>query len=104
MTVGNNTVKTDLVKVGCLELKHLVDTVAVDPVTSITDLLGSTVLATESSLDDLLSVLLEEFESLEVSTCRDLDQLCEPVSDLCFGESLVRCQLDPINMFIRIIP
>ena len=88
VAICDDTVKTDLVEVGGLELEHLVDTVAADRVTCLGDLLGCTVLATESTGDDLLCVLLEELESLEVGTCGDLDQLSESVADLAFGKCL----------------
>lgn len=87
MTVGNDSVKTNLVKVGGLKLQHLVDTVTVDLVGSIADLLGSTITATEASRDELLTVLVEQVEGVKVGTGGDLDQLCEAVADLSIGES-----------------
>lgn len=88
MAVSDDTVKTDFVKVGCLKLQHFVDAVTVDLVTCISDFLRSAVLATETGSNDLLGVLLEKLESFKVSTCGDLDQLCESVSDLGFRQSL----------------
>lgn len=86
MTVGNDTVETNLVKVRGLELKHLVDTSSVDLVGRILDLLLSTVGVAESSVDELLGVLVEKIECGQVSAGRDLDQLCETVPDLRSGK------------------
>ena len=87
MTVGNDTVKTNLVEVGCLELEHLVNTSPVDLVGCLLDLLLSTVGVAESGVDELLGVLVEKVKCGQVSTAGDLDQLCETVSDLRSGKS-----------------
>jgi hypothetical protein len=86
VTVGNDTVKTNLVEVGCLELQHLVDTSPVDLVGCVLDLLLSTIGVAESSVNKLLSVLVEEVECGQVGTAGDLDQLCETVPDLRSGQ------------------
>jgi len=86
VTVGNDSVKTNFVKVGGLKLQHLVDTAAVDLVGSVANLLGSTLTATESGFNELLTVLVEQVEGVEVGTGRDLDQLCETVADLGIGK------------------
>jgi hypothetical protein len=86
VTVGNDSVKTDLVEVGGLELQHLVNTTTVDLVGSIANLLGSTLTATETGLNELLAVLVEQVEGVEVGTGGDLDQLCETVADLGIGK------------------
>lgn len=86
MTVGNDTVKTNLVEVRCLELEHLVDTSPVDLVGCLLDLLLSTVGVAESGVDELLGVLVEKVKCGQVSTAGDLDQLCETVPDLRSGE------------------
>lgn len=86
VTVGNDTVETNLVEVGCLELQHLVDTSPVDLVGCFLDLLLSTIGVTESGLDELLGILVEKVECGQVSTAGDLDQLCETVPDLRSGK------------------
>jgi len=86
VTVGNDTVKANLVEVGCLELQHLVDTSPVDLVGCVLDLLLSTVGVTESGVNELFGVLVEKVECGQVSTARDLNQLCETVPDLRSGE------------------
>ena len=87
MAVRDDTVKTDLVKVGGLELQHLVDTSTVDGVSCLTNLLVIS-LTTKAGSDQLLAVLVEKVECGLVCTCRDFDQLCKAVSDLCLGEGL----------------
>jgi len=86
VAVCNDTVETDLVKVGGLELEHLVDTSPVNPVGSILNLLLSTVGVAESGVDELLGVLVEKIECGQVSTAGDLNQLCETVPDLRSGK------------------
>ena len=86
MTVGNDTVETNFVKVRGLELKNLVDTSSVDLVGRILNLLLSTVGVAESGVNQLLGVLVEKVECGKVSTGRDLDQLCETVPDLRSGK------------------
>lgn len=87
MAVRNNTVKTDFVKVGCLQLQHLVDASTIDGVSGLTNLLIVT-LATKASSNQLLTVLVKKIECGLVSTCRDLDQLGKAISDLCLRKSL----------------
>jgi hypothetical protein len=87
VAVSDDTVKTDLVKVGCLQLQHLVDASTVDGVSGLADLLV-VAFATEASSDQLLAVFIKKIERRLVSTCRDLDQLGKAVSDLCLGEGL----------------
>ena len=87
MAVGNDTVKTNLVEVWSLELQHLVDAGTVDGVSGLLDLFGSTLSTTETGLNELLAVLVEKVKGWLVSTGRDLDKLCESVSDLSLWES-----------------
>ena len=82
VAVGDDSVESDLVQVGGLELEHLVDASPVDRICSFGDLLGCTVGAAETSLDQLLAVLVEQVEGGQMGTSGDLDQLCETVSDL----------------------
>ena len=69
-------------QVRSLELQHLVDAVAVNLVCGIANLLRGSLSASETRLDDLLGVLLEQLKGLEMGTGGDLDQLSEPVTDL----------------------
>jgi len=87
VTISNDTVKTNLVKVWSLELQHLKNTSTVDLVCSIVDLLLGAVSTTEAGADELLAVLVEQVESWKVTASGDLDQLCEAVSDLGLWES-----------------
>lgn len=94
MTVGNDTVKTDLVKVWSLELQHLKDTSAVDLIGSVVDLLLGAIGTTEASADELLAVLVKQVEGWEMSTSGDLDQLCESVPDLSLWQSAEKAEVE----------
>jgi hypothetical protein len=87
VTIGDDTVQTDLVEVGCLELEHLEDTGAVYLIRCFTDL-GVDVITTKSRCDQLLAVLVQQLERWPVTACRDLDQLSKAVSDLCLWKCL----------------
>lgn len=86
VTIGNDTVQADLVKVGSLKLQHLVDARAVDLVRSLADIIACIVTTTKLRLDQLLTELIEEVKCSEVSTAGDLDQLCETVPYLALGQ------------------
>jgi hypothetical protein len=86
VTIGNDTVQADLVKVGSLKLQHLVDARAVDLVRSLADIIGCIITTTELCLDQLLTELIEKVKCSEVGTAGDLDQLCETVSYLPLGQ------------------
>ena len=87
MAVGDDTVKANLVEVGCLELQHLEDTGAVDLIRSPANLRVG-IITTESRCDQLLAVLVKKLKRGPVTACRDLDELSKAVSDLAFWESL----------------
>jgi hypothetical protein len=87
MTIRNNTVKTNLVEVGCLKLQHLENTGAIYLIRSLS-YLGVDVVTTKARCDELLAVLVEKLECWPMAASRDLDQLCKAISDLCFGECL----------------
>lgn len=87
MAVSDDTIKTNLVKVRCLKLQHLVDTSTVDGVSSLTNFLV-VALTAEAGSDQLLTVLVKKIKCGLVSTCRDLDQLSKAISDLCLRQGL----------------
>jgi hypothetical protein len=67
VAVGDDTVKTDLVKVGCLKLQHLVDTSPVYLICSLANLL-IVALTTKAGSNQLLAVLVQQVECWLVST------------------------------------
>lgn len=87
MSVGNDTVKHNLVKVGSLKFQHLINTVSADSVSNLLELLRNAISTTESSINQLLAVLLEKIIRLLMSTGRNLDQLSKAVADLGLGKS-----------------
>jgi len=94
VTVGNDTVKADLVEVWSLELQHLKDTSTVDLIGSVVDLLVSAIGTTEASANELLAVLVKQVESWEMATSGDLDQLCESVPDLSLWQSAEEAEVE----------
>ena len=86
VAVGNDTVETDLVEVGRLELQHLVDARAIDLVRGLADVISCIVTTTELCVDQLLAELVEEIECSEVGAAGDLNQLCETVPYLPLGQ------------------
>lgn len=82
MAVGNDTVKTNLVEVGRLQPQHLVDSLTVDLVGGIPDLLRGTIGTTEAGVDELLTVSVQEVEGIQMGTGRNLDELGKAVPDL----------------------
>lgn len=87
MAVGNNSIQPNLMKVGSLELQHLMDSGAVYFIRCLQDLLVITLTA-EARSDQLLAVLVQKIESWSMTTRGDLDQLCKPISDLAFRQGL----------------
>lgn len=67
MAVGNNTVEHDLMKVGSLKLKHLIDTSSADLVRRLPDLRLCALLSSESSANQVLAVLVEQIKCVKVS-------------------------------------
>jgi len=94
VAVSNDSVKTNLVQVGGLELKHLVNTSPVDGVGGLGDLLGSTIGTAKAGADELLTVLVEQVEGVKVSTGGDLDQLCKSVTDLTLGKGAKEAKVE----------
>ena len=93
VTVGNNTVEHDLVKVWCLKLKHLVNTSTADLISNLLNLRRSIIRSTEASVDELLAVLLKKIIGVFVGTSRDLDQLSKSISDLSNWETAEECEV-----------
>lgn len=94
MTVGNDTIQHDLVKIGRLQLEHLVDTSPTDPVRSLLQLRTGIVGPAEAGTDEVLAVLVEQIKSLPVGARRDLDQLGEAVADLSLWQRAEECEVE----------
>ena len=82
VTIGNDTIQANLMEIGRFELQHLVDTLLVNFVRSITDFFASSISASEPSLDQFLAIFVQKIKGGKVGTRGDLDQLGETVSDL----------------------
>ena len=86
MTVCNDSIQPDLVEIRGLQLQHLVYAFLVDLVRRCSDFFRCAIRAAKSRVDELLAVFVQEVEGSQVRACRDLDQLCKAISDLCGGE------------------
>lgn len=94
MTIGDDSVKANLVQVRSLELEHLVDTSSVNSVCSIGDLLGRAIDTTETGRDELLAKLVKKVKGRKVSAGGNLDQLCKSVTDLTLWESAKEAEIE----------
>ena len=86
MTIGNDTVKSNLVQIRRLKFQHLVNAIAIDRVCSLSYLLRGTIGTAEASGNQLFAILVEQVESILVGANRYFDELCEAISDLCRGQ------------------
>ena len=93
MAVCNDSVKADLVKIGSLELQHLVDASPVDLVCCVLHSRWSAISTTKASADELLTKLVEKIECSQMRTCRDFDELSEAISNLGFWERAKECEV-----------
>lgn len=94
VAVGNDSVKANLVKIGCLELQHFVDASSVDLISSHSDFIRCTICTSKGSSDELLAVLVEQVVRRQMSTRRDLNQLGKAVSNLCLWQSSEKSEIE----------
>ena len=87
MAVCDDTVQTNLVEIRRLELQHLVDAGAVDLIRGLADVLCRIIRTAKTRSDQLLAELVKQIERPEMSTAGDLNQLCETVANLAFGQT-----------------
>lgn len=86
VTICDDPIEPDLVKVRCLKLQHLMYAFLVDPVCRCTNFFWCAVCAAKPRVDELLAVFVQEVKGVQVGARRDLDQLCKAIPDLCGGE------------------
>ena len=72
MSESNDSVESNLVQVGGLELQHFVNARSIDFVRSFRDFFRGVISPSETSTDQLLAVLVEQIKSWQMSTRRDL--------------------------------
>lgn len=82
VSVCDDSVKTDLVEIGCLELQHFVDGISVDAIRNLFQSEIGTFSTTEGLADQGLTIGVEKVEGWEMSANGDLDQLREAITDL----------------------
>lgn len=86
VAVGNDAVEHQLVEVGRLKPQHLKDTSATDTISRASKLRTRPIGSGKGGIDEKLAVAIEKIKGIGISTGRDLDELCEAVSDLGFGK------------------
>lgn len=94
VTVRDNTIQADLMKVRSLELQHLVDTGAIDLVCSLANLISCIVATAELSRDQPLAELIKEIKCSQMSATGDLDQFCKPIPYLTFRQGTKECEVE----------
>lgn len=62
VSICNDTIETDFMQIGSLQLQHLVDPRAIDHIGSLSYLDGSTIRSSKTRRDELFAVLVEEVE------------------------------------------
>ena len=86
VTIRNDSVQPDFVKIRGLKLQHFVYTLFVNLVRRGTNFFGSVIRATKTRVDELFAVLIQEIERIEVRARGNFDQFCKAISDLCSGQ------------------
>ena len=86
MTIRNDSIQADLVKIRRLKFQHFVYALLVNLVRRGANFFGSAIRATKPRVDELLAVLIQEIERIKVRARRNFDQFCKTISDLCSGQ------------------
>lgn len=69
-----------------LEFQHLVDTCSIDGIRGVTNFFRCAVGAAKSSLDQLLTILVQQVKCRKMSTGGNLDEFGKPIADLCLWQ------------------
>lgn len=93
VTISNDAIKPNFVQVRRFELQHLVDASTVDDIRSLSYFFRSTIGASEASLDELLTIFVEQVKSREMSARGDLDELGKTVPDLRFWQGTQKAKV-----------
>ena len=86
MTVCDDSIQPDLMKIRRLKLQHLMYAFLVNLVRGRADFFCCAIRTTKPRGDKLLAIFVQKVESVEVGAGRDFDQLGEAVPDLRSGE------------------
>ena len=94
VAICNHSIEPDLMKVWRLQLEHLVDALSVDFVRSRTKFGRGAVGPSKLSVDELLTVAVQQLKGFQVRASRDFNQLGEPISDLCHGQGAQKREIE----------
>lgn len=67
VTIGNDTIKHNLMQIGRLQLQHLMNTSSANSIRRDLQLHTGTVRSTEAGANEVLTMLVEQIESLSMS-------------------------------------
>lgn len=94
VAVGNHSIKANLMQVWRLKFQHLVDACSIDGIRGVTNFFGCAVGAAKSSLDQLLTILVEQVKCRKMSTGGNLDELGKPIADLRLWQRPKECKVE----------
>lgn len=87
MAICNDSIESNLVEIGRLQLQHLMDAFSIDLVRCVADFIGSAIAASEPSANELFAILIQEIKGRKMGARGDFDQLGKAVPDLCRGQA-----------------
>jgi hypothetical protein len=93
MAICNDPIQSDLMQVRRLQLQHLVDSLPVDLIRRLDQLLRASIRSAKALLNQLLAVLVQQVKGVEMRTRRDLDQLGETVANLSRRQGSKECEV-----------
>ena len=94
VSICDHPIQPNFVQIWTLKLQHLKNASSVDFICSIFDFLRCTIRTSKTRVDKLVTVFLKKFKGSEVSAGRDLDKLCKTVSNLSFGQSAQKPEIE----------
>jgi hypothetical protein len=66
VTIGDDSIKTNFVKVWCFEFQHFVNAFSIDFIRCLDELLGRAFGTAKTLLNQLLTVFVQQIESVKV--------------------------------------
>src|ERR1700730_7660165 len=82
MSISDDPIQSNLMQIRRLQLQHLMDAFPINLIRSLDQLPRTAIRSPKTLLNQLLTVLIQQVESIEMRTSRNLYQLCETVTDL----------------------
>lgn len=93
MAICDDSIESDLVEIGRLQLQHLMDAFSIDLVRCVADFIRSAITTSEPSADKLFAVFIQPIKGRKMGARGYFDQLGETVPDLCRGQAAEECEV-----------